>query len=105
MDKTLHQSMLHAGLVDDGRPARAAKLDSLIPVHGLKRCISQSFEFVYPSAWLADVTIYRRRVESAELERGAPFQQVADAERVARRKGSSEPVVAFGPRGSSGAMP
>jgi hypothetical protein len=48
------------------------------------------------------VTLYRRRIESAELQRGLAFQQFEDQERVAQRKATIEPTVAFGPQGSSG---
>jgi hypothetical protein len=82
--------------------ARFLKLDALIPVAGFKRCIGQGFEFIYPATWLADVTLYRRRIESAELQRGLAFQHFEDQERVAQRKSTIEPVVAFGPQGSTG---
>ena len=55
-----------------------------------------------PPPWLADVTLYRRKLESAELQRGLEFQQFADTERIARRRPTVEPSVGFGPQGSTG---
>jgi hypothetical protein len=90
-----------AGL-DGGKLAGSLKLDAIIPVNGLKRCVRQGYEFVYPAQWLADVTIYRRQAEVAELQRGLANKQFEDTERIARRKAVVEPDVAFGPQGSSG---
>lgn len=90
-----------AGL-DGGKFAALLKLDALIPIAGSKRCIGEGYEFVYPAKWLADVTLYRRRIESAELQRGLAFQQFEQQERVAQRQRAVEPAVAFGPQGSTG---
>ena len=95
-----HTSAL-SGL-DGGKFAGFLKLDALIPISGFKRCIGEGYEFVYPASWLADVTLYRRRVESAELQRGLAFQQFEQQERVAQRQRAIEPAVAFGPQGSTG---
>jgi hypothetical protein len=96
-----HRCAITAGL-DDGGTAATLKLDALFPVAGFKRCIGQGYEFVYPASWLADVTLLRHKIESAELARGLDFQQFSDAERVAKRKPVVEPAVGFGPQGSTG---
>ena len=78
------------------------KLDTIVPVKGRKRCLGQGYEFVYPATWLADATIYRRRVESAELDRGLAYRQFTEQERIAKRRAVVEPAVAFGPMGTTG---
>ena len=61
-------------------------------------------EFVYPSSWLADVTIARRRAESQAERTSLDFPQPSRAS-VARRAGASTlPLVAFGPQNSSGEL-
>jgi len=77
------------------------QLDVLYPVGGFKRCVVPDlFTFVYPDAWLADVTVARRRAARQEAARDgrAPATlriagQVVDI---------AEPQAAFGPRGGSG---
>ncbi|KAL3134028.1 Thylakoid-anchored PsbP-like protein [Trebouxia sp. C0010 RCD-2024] len=85
--------------LDGGRTASKLKIDSIFPVHGLKRCINyqQKFEFQYPGDWLADRNMYARRAQRIEsrnsLDPMAPSRS---------RKSVAEPEAAFGPPGSSG---
>lgn len=88
--------------LDGGQLAGSLKLDVLFPVNGYKRFSIAAFEFVYPQSWLEDVTLYRRRVERAEFQRGVEFKQVEDMERVARGQSIVQPAVGFGPPASSG---
>lgn len=80
--------------------ARALRLDALFPVGGLLRHVdgSEGFELLYPVSWLADQTIARRR--AAALEAQSPLDPPSLARQERRRVG--EPVVAFGPPGTSG---
>jgi hypothetical protein len=86
----------------DGQLASRLKLDSLYDVNGLKRYLGSGFEVLYPSAWLQDVTLFRRRVEQAEFSRGLDFQDIDQMERAARGRSVVQPSIAFGPAGGSG---
>jgi len=48
--------------------ARSSRLDVLFPVAGFKRAVDyqNGYEFVYPSAWLADQRLYRRYAQRME---------------------------------------
>ena len=77
------------------------RLDVLYPVGGFKRCLVPGlFTFVYPEAWLADVTVARRRAERQEAardgRRGPTLTLAGQVVDIA------EPQAAFGPRGSTG---
>eukprot|EP00892_Ulva_mutabilis_P007827 jgi/Ulvmu1/5416/UM022_0211.1 len=89
--------------LDGGRVAASLNLDVIIPVNGYKRYIAGgTYEFIYPASWLEDVTLYRRRIERAEFQRGVEFRQLEDMERVAKGQSVVQPAVGFGPPASSG---
>ncbi|KAK9146893.1 hypothetical protein Sjap_006796 [Stephania japonica] len=86
--------------------SRGLKLDVVYPIKGYSRCVepSKGFEFVYPASWVGDQTLLYRAVGKAESERALdppPLSEESSA-RKSRRNNVSEPVVAFGPPGSSG---
>ena len=80
--------------------ARAVRLDAVFPVGGFLRHVdtSNGFEFLHPEKWLADQTLARRQAQRIEA------QMSLDPPSLSRRqrRASAEPVVAFGPPGSSG---
>ena len=80
--------------------ARALRLDLLFPVGGYLRHVdtTNGFEFIHPEKWLADQTLARRQAQ--RLEAQSPLDP--PSLRAQRRRASAEPVVAFGPPGSSG---
>ncbi|XP_076921906.1 psbP domain-containing protein 7, chloroplastic-like [Bidens hawaiensis] len=80
--------------------SRNLKLDVLYPIKGYSRCIysEQGFEFIYPQNWVGDQTLLYRAAGKAEMERSL------DPPPVNRRRSVNEPVVAFGPPGSSGEL-
>lgn len=80
--------------------SRNLKLDVLYPIGGYSRCIesTQGFEFIYPSSWVGDQTLLYRAVGKAEQERSL------DPPPINRRRNVNEPVVAFGPPGSTGEL-
>ncbi|CAH1444206.1 unnamed protein product [Lactuca virosa] len=80
--------------------ARNLKLDVLYPIKGYSRCIKseEGFEFIYPANWVGDQTLLYRAAGKAELERSL------DLPPVNRRRNVNEPIVAFGPPGSSGEL-
>ena len=89
--------------MDGGALAKTLSLDILIPVLGIKRCkSSEGFEFVYPAAWLADQTLYRRQVQASEDRNFIDLPDAAAMERMRRRKNAFEPLVAFGPMAGTG---
>lgn len=97
-----HPSLVRAGL-DGGRVAASLNLDVLFPVNGYKRYIAGgAYEFLYPKSWLEDVTLYRRRIERAEFQRGVEFKQLEDMERVAKGQSVVQPAVGFGPPAGTG---
>lgn len=72
-------------------------------MNGYKRYVaSGAYEFVYPDSWLEDVTLYRRRIERAEFQRGVEFKQLEDMERVAKGQAVVQPAVGFGPPAGTG---
>jgi hypothetical protein len=80
--------------------ARALRLDCLFPVTGYLRHIDAGlgFEFLHPSSWLADQTLARRRAAAVEAQSSLDPPSLAQR----RRRSSGEPVIAFGPPGSTG---
>lgn len=88
--------------LDGGKAAGVLRLDVLLPVNGLKRCVdyTHGYEFVYPSSWLADQTILYRATERAEASRGLDPPPARPAQRPSPNV--VEPVAAFGPPGTSG---
>ncbi|XP_076941582.1 psbP domain-containing protein 7, chloroplastic-like [Bidens hawaiensis] len=80
--------------------SRNLKLDVLYPIKGYSRCIhsEQGFEFMYPQNWVGDQTLLYRAAGKAEMERSL------DPPPLNRRRNVNEPVVAFGPPGSTGEL-
>ncbi|MCO5599272.1 hypothetical protein L7F22_053373 [Adiantum nelumboides] len=85
---------LNAGL------SRSLKLDVVYPINGYKRCLEKNFEFIYPNTWVGDQRLLYRAVEKAEKQRLYGEASVANI----RAASLIEPVVAFGPPGSSGEL-
>ncbi|KAL2940989.1 PsbP domain-containing protein 7 chloroplastic [Bienertia sinuspersici] len=83
---------------------RNLKLDVLYPIRGYSRCIEpdEGFEFIYPATWVADQTILYRAAERAEQERSLDPLPLESSKR--RRRNVNEPVIAFGPPGSTGEL-
>ncbi|KAJ6775473.1 hypothetical protein OIU79_018606 [Salix purpurea] len=87
---------------------RNVKLDVLYPIGGYSRCIetNEGFEFIYPATWVGDQRLLYRAAEKTEYERSLdppPLSNGKSGDR-RRRKNVNEPVVAFGPPGSSGEL-
>ncbi|KAF7805105.1 psbP domain-containing protein 7, chloroplastic [Senna tora] len=82
--------------------ARNLKLDVVYPVQGYNRCIdtSEGFEFIYPANWVGDQTLLYRAAKRKELERSLDPPPVG----APRRPKINEPIVAFGPPGSTGEL-
>ncbi|GER57417.1 nuclear factor Y [Striga asiatica] len=82
--------------------SRSLKLDALYPIGGYSRYIdtNEGFEFVYPESWLGDQTVLYRAAGKAEKPVDAP--PLGGGGR--RRRKVNEPVVAFGPPGSTGEL-
>ncbi|KAL3629909.1 PsbP domain-containing protein 7, chloroplastic [Castilleja foliolosa] len=78
--------------------ARSLKLDALYPVGGYSRYIDTNlgFEFLYPESWLGDQTLLYRAAGKAERSLDPPVG--------GKRRNANEPVVAFGPPGSTGEL-
>ncbi|XP_047311183.1 psbP domain-containing protein 7, chloroplastic [Impatiens glandulifera] len=85
---------------------RKLKLDIIYPIGGYSRCVQQSagFEFIYPSNWVGDQRLLYRAAKKLERALDEPtinsLPKIRDNETLIR----SEPVVAFGPPGSSGEL-
>ncbi|KAJ7977958.1 PsbP family [Quillaja saponaria] len=87
--------------------SRNLKLDVIYPIKGYSRCIdiNEGFEFVYPANWVGDQTLLYRAAEKKELERSLDPPPITPAKPQSRRgRNVSEPVIAFGPPGSSGEL-
>ncbi|KAL5712961.1 PsbP domain-containing protein 7 [Ranunculus cassubicifolius] len=82
---------------------RNLKLDVLYSVNGYSRCIdtNEGFEFIYPSNWVRDQTVFYRAVGKAELQRSLDPPPLNG---IPRRQNFNEPVIAFGPPGSNGEL-
>nr|GMD05845.1 psbP domain-containing protein 7, chloroplastic [Ipomoea batatas] len=82
--------------------ARSLKLDVLYPIGGYSRCLeaNEGFEFLYPSNWVGDQTLLYRTAEKVERSLDPPALNSSEK----RRRNVNEPVVAFGPPGSSGEL-
>jgi len=59
-------------------------------------------EFIYPETWVADQTIFYRAVAKAELERSLDPPPLNSGTR--QKRNVNEPVIAFGPPGSTGEL-
>uniref|UniRef100_A0A0F7H1J3 Photosystem II reaction center PsbP family protein n=1 Tax=Pelargonium myrrhifolium TaxID=253081 RepID=A0A0F7H1J3_9ROSI len=83
---------------------RNLKLDLLYPIAGYTRCIdtNQGFEFIYPVNWVGDQTLLYRAAGKAESQRSLDPPPLNTANRP--RRNVNEPVVAFGPPGSTGEL-
>ncbi|XAR49120.1 hypothetical protein NMG60_11032192 [Bertholletia excelsa] len=90
---------------------RNLKLDVLYPIGGYSRYVqtNEGFEFIYPSSWVGDQTLLYRA--AGKLERSLAsgdrlIDNVAPAPTTVerRRRNVNEPVVAFGPPGSTGEL-
>ena len=64
-----------------------------------------SAEFIYPARWVGDQRLLYRAAEKKEFERSFdPPPLNNNAKTNGRRKNINEPVVAFGPPGTSGEL-
>ncbi|KAL1211719.1 PsbP domain-containing protein 7 [Cardamine amara subsp. amara] len=81
---------------------RNLKLDVVYPIGGYSRCIDtvEGFEFIYPATWVGDQTLLYRAAEKIEREISLDLPPARNS----RRKNVNEPVVAFGPPGSTGEL-
>uniref|UniRef100_A0A0F7GZV4 Photosystem II reaction center PsbP family protein n=1 Tax=Erodium gruinum TaxID=337380 RepID=A0A0F7GZV4_9ROSI len=88
------------------RTGRDLKLDVLYPIGGYSRCIdpNEGFEFIYPVNWVGDQTLLYRAAGKAESQRSLDLPPLNGSRSVDRRRNVNEPVVAFGPPGSSGEL-
>ena len=67
-------------------------------------CKQETTEFIYPAKWVGDQTLLYRAVEKTEFERALDPPSISTAKSNNRRRSVSEPVVAFGPPGTSGEL-
>ncbi|XP_038718477.1 psbP domain-containing protein 7, chloroplastic isoform X2 [Tripterygium wilfordii] len=84
---------------------RSLKLDVLYPIGGYSRCLETNEDFIYPASWVGDQRLLYRAAERSEYERSLdppPLNNLKSSDR--RRRAINEPVVAFGPPGSSGEL-
>ncbi|XP_028770868.1 psbP domain-containing protein 7, chloroplastic [Neltuma alba] len=81
---------------------RNLKLDVVYPIGGYNRWIdgNEGFEFIYPANWVGDQTLLYRAAKKKELERSLDPPPLNGR----RRPNINEPVVAFGPPGSTGEL-
>ncbi|XP_058216400.1 psbP domain-containing protein 7, chloroplastic [Rhododendron vialii] len=86
------------------KTGRNLKLDVLYPIGGFSRYVqtNEGFEFIYPAGWVGDQMLLYRA--AGKLERS--LDPVLSNNNVAsnRSRDVNEPVVAFGPPGSSGEL-
>lgn len=84
---------------------RSLKLDVVYPIGGYSRCIETNagFEFLYPANWVGDQTLLYRAAGKAELERSLDPPPLKNPN-AGMRRNINEPVVAFGPPGSTGEL-
>ncbi|KAK8712523.1 hypothetical protein V6N13_147762 [Hibiscus sabdariffa] len=91
------------GLAPEG--GRSLKLDVLYPIQGYSRRIenNEGFEFIYPANWVGDQRLLYRAAE--RLERSLdPLPTNSPKSGSRPRKNVNEPIVAYGPPGSSGEL-
>lgn len=94
--------------------SRSLKLDVVYPVEGYNRCIdtNEGFEFIYPARWVGDQRLLYRAAEKKELERSLDPPPLSNNDKSSssgsgggrRNNNVNEPVVAFGPPGTSGEL-
>ncbi|KAK7277943.1 hypothetical protein RJT34_22963 [Clitoria ternatea] len=82
--------------------ARNLKLDVLYPIAGYSRCFDpkEGFEFIYPANWVGDQTVLYRATKRREIERSLDPPPLNPRP----RSSVNEPLVAFGPPGSTGEL-
>lgn len=86
---------------------RNLKLDVLYPIGGYSRCIdtNEGFEFIYPANWVGDQTLLYRATKQQEFQRSLDPPPLDPSKSIDRpRKNVTEPIVAFGPPGSTGEL-
>ncbi|XP_057495241.1 psbP domain-containing protein 7, chloroplastic [Actinidia eriantha] len=84
---------------------RNLKLDVLYPIGGYSRYVqtNEGFEFIYPAGWVGDQTLLYRALGKLERSLDPPLENnMGPTDR--RRRDVNEPVVAFGPPGSTGEL-
>ncbi|XP_023537530.1 psbP domain-containing protein 7, chloroplastic isoform X2 [Cucurbita pepo subsp. pepo] len=89
--------------------SRRLRLDVVYPIGGYSRCIdtNEGFEhpeFIYPASWVGDQRLLYRAVEKSEFERSLDPPPLTSSNMDRRRRNVNEPLVAFGPPGSSGEL-
>ncbi|KAL8171743.1 hypothetical protein V2J09_023547 [Rumex salicifolius] len=86
--------------------ARSLKLDVLYPVNGYNRYFqtNEGFEFIYPANWAGDQTLLYRAAEKLAQQRTLDLIPSDSKPANQRRRNVNEPVVAFGPPGSTGEL-
>lgn len=70
----------------------------------LKHLFKEHPEFIYPSSWVGDQRLLYREAEKSEYERSLDPPPLTNSTMDRRRRNVNEPLVAFGPPGSSGEL-
>lgn len=65
--------------ITKGQPNHTATGSCFTQVRSFLRCKGEGFEFIYPSKWLLDQTIVRRRMESMQARTASPSQPDSSA--------------------------
>ncbi|KAA0048018.1 hypothetical protein IC582_011586 [Cucumis melo] len=86
--------------------SRRLRVDVVYPIGGYNRCFdpNEGFEFIYPSSWVGDQRLLYREAEKSEYERSLDPPPLTNSTMDRRRRNVNEPLVAFGPPGSSGEL-
>ncbi|XP_022150743.1 psbP domain-containing protein 7, chloroplastic isoform X2 [Momordica charantia] len=86
--------------------SRRLRLDVVYPIGGYSRCFeaNEGFQFIYPESWVGDQRLLYRAAEKSEFERSLDPPPLTTSTADRRRRNVNEPVVAFGPPGSSGEL-
>ena len=89
--------------------ARSLRLDVLFPVKGFKRAVDyqNGYEFIYPSAWLADQRLYRRYAQRMEQRTSLDLPPINRSGNSSPRTGRSgvglyDPSSGYGPPKGNG---
>lgn len=85
---------------------RRLRVDVIYPIGGYSRCLdaNEGFEFIYPASWVGDQRLLYRAAEKSEYERSLDPPPLTGSTMGRRHQNVNEPVVAFGPPGSSGEL-
>ncbi|CAK9314973.1 unnamed protein product [Citrullus colocynthis] len=85
---------------------RRLRVDVIYPIGGYSRCLdaNEGFEFIYPASWVGDQRLLYRAAEKSEYERSLDPPPLTGSTMDRRSQNVNEPVVAFGPPGSSGEL-